>query len=125
MKLSVSLPFTRSLTFGRTPWTGDQLVARPLPAHKHRKTHTHKQTPNIHTLSRIRIHDPGFRASEDSACLRPLCYRDRQLNGLIENNSDFKFENVGASGIKLRTVEFNRLTHLSLLEMYFFKLRKL
>jgi hypothetical protein len=42
MKLSVSLQFTRSWTFGRTPWTGDQLVARPLPVHKHRKTHMHK-----------------------------------------------------------------------------------
>jgi hypothetical protein len=31
---------TRSRTVGRTPWTGDQLVARSLPVHKHRKTHT-------------------------------------------------------------------------------------
>jgi hypothetical protein len=31
---------SRSRTVGRTPWTGDQLVARPLPVHKHRKTHT-------------------------------------------------------------------------------------
>jgi hypothetical protein len=30
---------TRSRTVGRTPWTDDQLVARPLPVHKHRKTH--------------------------------------------------------------------------------------
>jgi hypothetical protein len=27
---------TRSRTVGRTPWTGDQLVAIPLPLHKHR-----------------------------------------------------------------------------------------
>jgi hypothetical protein len=31
---------TRSRTATRTPWTGDQLLARPLPVHKHRKTHT-------------------------------------------------------------------------------------
>jgi hypothetical protein len=31
MKLSVSLQFTKSQTVGRTPWMGDQLVARPLP----------------------------------------------------------------------------------------------
>jgi hypothetical protein len=37
---------------------------------KHRKTHIHTQTLNIHALSGIRNHDPGFRASEDSACLR-------------------------------------------------------
>jgi hypothetical protein len=40
MKLSVSLRFSRSWTFDRTPWAGDQHVARPLPAHKHRKTST-------------------------------------------------------------------------------------
>jgi hypothetical protein len=39
------------------------------------RTHTH--TPNMHALSGIRVHDPGFRASEDSACLRLLGYRDR------------------------------------------------
>jgi hypothetical protein len=37
----------------------------------------HTQTLNIHALSGIRTHDPGFRASEDSACLRPLGHRER------------------------------------------------
>jgi hypothetical protein len=66
-------------TVGRTPSTGDQLVARPLHVHTHRKAHTHTQTQtlNIHALSRIRTHGPGFRASEDSARLRPLGYRER------------------------------------------------
>jgi hypothetical protein len=42
MKLSVSLRFfSQSKTVGRTPWAVDQRVARPLPVHKHRKTHTH------------------------------------------------------------------------------------
>jgi hypothetical protein len=45
MKLSVSLRVSRSYTAGRTPWTADQLVARPLPLHKHRNT----QTLNIHS----------------------------------------------------------------------------
>jgi hypothetical protein len=35
--------------------------------------HTHTK---IHTLSGIRTHNPSFRASEDSACLRPLRYCD-------------------------------------------------
>jgi hypothetical protein len=59
MKLSVSLRFTRSYIFGRTPWAGDLLVARPLPVHKHRKTHTPTQTLNIHALSGVRIHIPA------------------------------------------------------------------
>jgi hypothetical protein len=68
--------FHDHFTDGRTPWTSDQLVARPLP--KHRTTWTqNKHIPNIHTLCGIRTHDPGFRASEDSTCLRPLGYRDR------------------------------------------------
>jgi hypothetical protein len=58
-------------TEGRTPWTGDQLVARPLP--KHRATQTQNKsihTPNIHALCGIQTHDPGFRASKETTCLR-------------------------------------------------------
>jgi hypothetical protein len=39
---------------------------------------THTQILNVHALSGIPTHDPGFWANEDSACLRPLGYRDRQ-----------------------------------------------
>jgi hypothetical protein len=59
--------------------TSDQPVARSLP--KHRTTQTqnkHIHIPNIHAFCRIRTHDPGFRASEGSTCLRPLGYRDRR-----------------------------------------------
>jgi hypothetical protein len=45
--------------------------------HKHTEKRTH--TSNIHALIGIRTHDPGLRASEDSTCLRPLGYRDRQI----------------------------------------------
>jgi hypothetical protein len=39
---------TRSTTVGRTPWKGDHLVARSLPVHKHRKTHTqHKHKTSM------------------------------------------------------------------------------
>jgi hypothetical protein len=65
-------------TDGRTPWKSDQLVARPVP--KHRATQTqnkHIHTLNIHDLCGNRTHDLCFRASEDSACPRPLGYRDR------------------------------------------------
>jgi hypothetical protein len=65
-------------TDGRTPWTGDQLVARPLPTLRTTRTQNKSiHTPNIHVLCGIRNHDPGFRASEDSTCLRPIGYRDR------------------------------------------------
>jgi hypothetical protein len=67
-----------SFTYGRTPWTGDQLVARPLPTHGTTQTQKkHIHTPNIHALCLIRTHDHGFRVSENSSCLRPLGYRDR------------------------------------------------
>jgi hypothetical protein len=62
-------------TQGRTPWTSDEFVARPLP--KHRTTQTQNKqihTPNIHNLSGIRTHYPSVRASKDSSCLRPLGY---------------------------------------------------
>jgi hypothetical protein len=56
----------------------DQFIAMPLPKHRTIQTqnkHIHK--PNIHALCGIRTHNPSFRASEDSTCLRPLGYRDR------------------------------------------------
>jgi hypothetical protein len=72
---SVSLSFTD----GMTPWTGDQLVVRPLPKYRTTQTQKNAHTSNIHALSGIRTHDHGFRASEDSSCLRLLSYRDRRL----------------------------------------------
>jgi hypothetical protein len=47
MKLSVSLRFTRSYILCRTSWASDQLVAKPLPVHKHRQTHTHKHQTSM------------------------------------------------------------------------------
>jgi hypothetical protein len=52
-------------------------------------TNTEKHTPNIHALSGIRTYDHGFRESEDSACLRPLGYRDRRHINTIIN-----FQNI-------------------------------
>jgi hypothetical protein len=57
------LSFLILYTVGRTPWMGDQAVARPLPAH--RTTQIQNNT-DIRALSGIRTHDPSVRASEDS-----------------------------------------------------------
>jgi hypothetical protein len=79
--LTVFFIFSLDLyTIGRTPWTSDRPVARPLPKYRttqtlNKRTNTH--TPNIHTLNGIRTHDDSVRASEDSSWLRPLGYRDR------------------------------------------------
>jgi hypothetical protein len=35
---------------------------------EHKTQNKHIHIPNIHTLSGIRTHDLGFRASEDSTC---------------------------------------------------------
>jgi hypothetical protein len=56
VKRLVSLQFLNPKTVGRTPWMGDEPVARPLPI----KTQT-----NIHAFSGIRMHDPSVRAGED------------------------------------------------------------
>jgi hypothetical protein len=58
-------------TDGRTPWTGDQPVARPLPAH------TINSYTDIHASSGIRTHDPSVRAGGDVSCLRPRGHCDR------------------------------------------------
>jgi hypothetical protein len=58
-------------TVGRTPWTGDQPVARPL------LTHRTAHTAEIHASSGIRTHDPSVRAGEDGSCLiRPAALID-------------------------------------------------
>jgi hypothetical protein len=72
--LASDFQFHDHFTDGRTPWTRDR------PLFKHRTTQTqnkHIHLPKIHALCGIRTHEPGFRASENSSCLRPLCYRDR------------------------------------------------
>jgi hypothetical protein len=72
------LSFLILYTVGRTPWTGDQPVARSLPTHTERHKHRiNAHDRDIHTLSGIRTHDRSFRASEDSACLRPRGHCDR------------------------------------------------
>jgi hypothetical protein len=63
-------------TVGRTTWTGDQPVTRPLPTHRTAQTQTHT---DIHALRGIRTHNPSVRTSEDSSCLRPLGHCDRGL----------------------------------------------
>jgi hypothetical protein len=66
-------------TIGRSPWTRDQFVARPLPKYRTVQTpNKYIYTPNIHALSWIRTHNHSVRASEDNSCLRPLGYRDRR-----------------------------------------------
>jgi hypothetical protein len=70
--------FHDHFTDGRTPWTSAQSVARPLPKQSTTQTQNkHIHIPNIHALCGIQTHDPGFRTSEDSTCLRPLGYHDR------------------------------------------------
>jgi hypothetical protein len=64
--------FLNLRTVGRTPWTGDQPVAKLLPTHSTTQTHTH-----IHASSGIQTHDRSVRASEDSSCLRPRHHCDR------------------------------------------------
>jgi hypothetical protein len=79
-------------TDGRTPWTSDQPLARPLPEHRQHKHRINAHT-DIHALSGIRTRNPRVRASEDSSCLRPRGHCDRRRGfGTVrivqENNFD-------------------------------------
>jgi hypothetical protein len=54
-------------TVGRTPWTGDQLVVRPLPP----------QNKRIQiSMPRMGSHGPSVRAGEPGSCLRPCDHYD-------------------------------------------------
>jgi hypothetical protein len=76
--------FLNLYTVGRTPWTGDQRVARPLP------TQITTQTPikrtDIHASSEIRTYDPSARAGEDGSYLRPRGHCDRLKYCLAREN---------------------------------------
>jgi hypothetical protein len=71
--------FLMLYTVGRTPWTGDQPIARPRYLHTEHKQRINAHNTDIHALSGIRTHDPNFRASEDSSCLRLRDHYDRQF----------------------------------------------
>jgi hypothetical protein len=65
VKRFVSLQFLNLKTVGRTPWTGDQPVARPLPTQDNtNRINTHT---DIHALSGIQNGEPSVRAGENSS----------------------------------------------------------
>jgi hypothetical protein len=96
-RFSVSWSF---YTVGRTPWTGDQPVARPLPTH--RTTQTQNICTGIEASSGIRTHDPSVRVGEDGSCPRQRGHCDRlenhiqYISTLRENN--YEICNVTAGG---------------------------
>jgi hypothetical protein len=61
-------------TIGKTPWTGDQPVTRPLL--KYRTTQRMNAYTDIHASCDIRTHDTSVRASEESSCFRPRGHRN-------------------------------------------------
>jgi hypothetical protein len=61
----------------RTPWTGDQPVARSLPTQDNRNRIN--AYTDIHPFNGIQTHDPSVRESEGSSCLRPRGHCDRLL----------------------------------------------
>jgi hypothetical protein len=66
-------------TDGRTPWTGDQLVARSVP--KHRTTQTKKNAHTLQTSMPWVGFETTIPASERAKTVhRPLGYRDRHLD---------------------------------------------
>jgi hypothetical protein len=63
-------------TVGRTPWTGDQPVAGPLPTHRTAQTQN-KRTQTSMPKVGLETHDPSFWAGDNSSCLRPRGQCDR------------------------------------------------
>jgi hypothetical protein len=94
------IQFRNFSTDGRTLWTSDQPVARPLPKHGTTQTQNKRiHTPNINTLSGTRTHDPSIRPSEDSSSLRPRGYRDRLASDRAKTIHPFFF--IILSGVRL------------------------
>jgi hypothetical protein len=62
----------------RTPCTGDQRIARPLPTH----ITTQRINTDIHASNGIRTHGSSVREGEDSSCLRSRSHCDRRSGGI-------------------------------------------
>jgi hypothetical protein len=60
VKCFVSLQFLNPKTDGRTPWMGNQSVARPLLT---------QEDTDIYALCGIRTYDHSVQVGEDSPCL--------------------------------------------------------
>jgi hypothetical protein len=67
VKRFVSFQFLNPKKVYRTPWTGDQPVARPLPTYDN--INTELTQTRIHNLSRIQTHNPSVQAGDDTSCL--------------------------------------------------------
>jgi hypothetical protein len=69
--LAALFQFPNLYTGGKTPWTSDQLVARPLPTHDNTNTGKHIYTPlNIHAPKAG--FEPAVTASERSRTVHAL-----------------------------------------------------
>jgi hypothetical protein len=66
--------FLNPHTDGRTPWTGDQLVARSVPARRTTQTQNERTQTSIPRVGC----EPTIRAGEDGSCLRPRGHCDRR-----------------------------------------------
>jgi hypothetical protein len=70
-------PVTRSRTVGKTPWLGDQLVARPLPVHKYKKMHSeHKHQTSMPKVG----FEPMITASEGVKTVHALDHSATMTN---------------------------------------------
>jgi hypothetical protein len=109
-------------TDGRTPWTGDRPVARPLSKHRTQTQNKRIHTPNIYPMSGIRTHDPSIRASEDSLRLRPRGYCDWRAHYYGRLMTDRSWHCVAAA---CRTMYSNFSTLTSLSACNFIRILKL
>jgi hypothetical protein len=70
---------------GRTPWTGDQPVAKPLPTH--RTIQTQNKRTRHPRLSGTRTNDLSAQEGEDGLCLRPRGHCGRRHGITLGNCS--------------------------------------
>jgi hypothetical protein len=84
--LGPDLFFSSVIFFTQTVGFPGRVISPSQGRYLHRGQHKHRINvhTDIHDLSRIRTHDPSFRASEYNSCLRPRghCDRRRATTGL-------------------------------------------
>jgi hypothetical protein len=94
LKRFVSLQFLNLETVGSTPWTGDQLVARPLPTHSTTQTQNKRRQTSILLVG----FEPTIpvRTSEDSTLLAQRM-EIKEATRILLRNSVFKRAAIAAT----------------------------
>jgi len=103
--------------FGRTPWTGDRSIARPLYLRRTAQQTNKKTRTHIHASSGIRSHDPSVKmeAARSSETLHRVTTQKTtavRTSGRLLDNIEMDFKETGCEVSRQETLTLVRDFHI-------------